>query len=89
MSTIQGELKTWLKRNGFKDETGVDIGKECNGYLRKNDRHYRIRREEHIYGETKFKLGEWVVDVSDKDFDRWANSLEKTISLDAFMQGGA
>lgn len=87
MSAIQGKLKTWLKRNGFRDDRNREIRKKCSGYLRKGDRHYRIRREEHIYGETKFKLGEWVVDVSDKDFDRWANSLEETISLATFLKG--
>lgn len=75
----RSEIKTWFKRNRFKCGRqsiifgAVPIIKIWNDpfrkhwqYCDKGGRHYRIR---------KIETG-WVVDTSDLDFDRWANSTE-------------
>ena len=60
-------IKTWFKRNGFKVKYGA-FRREWK-YCYKGGRHYRIRNNEK--GASGF-----VVDTSDLDFDRWANSTE-------------
>ena len=76
---MNSKLKTALKRNKFKGE-GVR-GKrkpmrESNGYLVRGNKRFRIRP---IAG---------LVDICDdaQDFDRWANSTSRTISLDEFCK---
>ena len=61
-------IKTWFKRNCFKPDGGGAFRK-CWQYCHKDGRHYRIRANEP--GVDGF-----VVDISDLDFDRWANSTE-------------
>jgi hypothetical protein len=68
MSTVNSKLKNWLKRNGFKGE-GKPL-RACNGYIERDNRKFRIRGN--------------LVDVGDLDFDRWANSKERTIELSDF-----
>jgi hypothetical protein len=71
-------IKTFFKRNKFKPDYGNfrDNWMYCN----KNGRHYRVRNN------TPNK--EWVVDISDMDFDRWANSTEiNAMSILDFMKG--
>lgn len=63
----KSKIKTWFKRNGFKPEYGAFRAQWM--YCYKGMRHYRIRCNE--LGVTGF-----VVDTSDLDFDRWANSTE-------------
>ncbi len=60
-------IKTWFKRNGFKPDYGSFRANWQ--YCQKNGRRYRIRANEQ--GVAGF-----VVDTSDLDFDRWANSTE-------------
>lgn len=70
-------IKTKLKRNGFK------VGRAFFGFdccvCKKGNRFYRFRFWSHPQ----------EVDVSDTDFDRWANSTERTVLLDEFMKGEA
>jgi len=60
-------IKTWFKRNGFKADWGSF--RSNWRYCHKDGRHYRIRNNES-------SITGYVVDTSDKDFDRWANSIE-------------
>lgn len=64
------ELKTRLKRIGFKIKR--DFFK-YDGITQKGNRLYRFR----------WWSGEFLVDIScpKNDFDRWANSTEKTVSV--------
>jgi len=63
----KSQIKTWFKRNGFKADYGAFRSNWT--YCNKDGRHYRIRKNEQ--GVSGF-----VVDTSDLDFDRWANSTE-------------
>ena len=75
MSVINSVTKTWLKRNGFVCEgTPRTSMRECNGYLERSGRKFRIRGD--------------VVDIGELllTFDRWANSTEQTISLNEFKR---
>lgn len=72
---MNSKLKTWLKRNGFIGEGSKGSRqpmRECNGYVVRKGRHYRIRGD--------------VVDIGERTetFDRWANSTERTIPLVEF-----
>ena len=72
---MNSKLKTWLKRNGFKCEGHPRKPmRECNGYLERSGRKFRIRDN--------------LVDIGEKfeTFDRWANSIERTATLDDFMK---
>lgn len=65
--TNKSKIKTWFKRNGFKPDYGAF--RADWQYCNKGGRHYRIRsNEDGVEG--------FVVDTSDLDFDRWANSTE-------------
>lgn len=70
---MNSKLKTWLKRNGFRCEAKQPM-RSCNGYVERSGRKFRIR--------------DGVVDIGEKfeTFDRWANSTERTISLEEFMK---
>jgi hypothetical protein len=60
-------IKTYFKRNGYKPDRG---NFRANWqYCHKAGRHYRIR-------DNEKGVDGWVVDISDLDFDRWANSTE-------------
>ncbi len=75
MSIINSSLKTWLRRNGFKAEYKSSRGmRGCNGCLVRNGRRFRIRGDVVDIGE--------LVDT----FDRWANSIERTIPLTDFLK---
>ena len=60
----KSSIKTYFKRNGYKPDHG---NFRTNwSYCNRKGRYYRIR--------NNTPDGNWVVDVSDLDFDRWANS---------------
>lgn len=72
---ISSSLKTWLKRNGFKGEGKPRQPiRETKGYVERSGRKFRIRAD--------------VVDISEPipDFDRWANSTERTVTLEEFKK---
>lgn len=66
------DLKTMLRRKGFS----VDRNPWKNNIVRKGNRIYRLR----------YWANEFLVDISCLDFDRWANSCEKTITFKEFIQ---
>lgn len=71
-------IKTWFRRNGFKPH-----GKGANW---RNLRLYQtLKRGNRLY-RVKFKKGE--VDISEpiEAFDRWANSIEKSMLIPDFME---
>ena len=77
----RSSIKTWLRRNKFKP---VGYGNNWRsvfkyGSLCKKGRLYRIR----------YNL-EWLIDIGEKKetFDRWANSIEITVTLVFFMRHG-
>jgi hypothetical protein len=73
MSDISSSLKTWLRRNRFKGEGVPAVPlRECTGYVVRSNRRFRIRGNEVDIGETH------------ATFDRWANSTERTVSLEEF-----
>ena len=61
-------IKTWFKRNGFKPDGGGAFRRDWD-YCHKDGRHYRIR-------DNEKGVDGFVVDTSDLDFDKWANSVE-------------
>jgi len=67
MKMNKSKIKTWFKRNGFKPDCGAF--RAHWQYCNKDGRHYRIRNNEEGFDG-------FVVDTSDLDFDRWANSTE-------------
>ena len=74
----KSSIKTWFKRRGFKSDGGNF--RSNWQYCHKAGRHYRIRDNTEMVG------GRWVVDVSDLDFDRWANSTERhAVPLEEFI----
>ena len=97
---LPSKVKTFLKRNGFKGSRGWRLSKTrwqeshrtrlmyTYGYVERSDRNFRVRKESYVYGPTEFAEGAWIVDISCKreDFDRWANSCERTITLEDFMR---
>ena len=65
----RSSIKTFFKRNGFKPDSRYSTMRAYRlAYCHKNGRHYRIR--------NNTESGNWCVDVSDLNFDRWANSTE-------------
>lgn len=77
MSLMNSKTKTWLKRNGFRGEGKPRKAmRECNGYVERSGRKFRIR------------LSDGVADIGEpiSSFARWANSCEKTISLEQFFK---
>ena len=72
---MNSKLKTWLRRNGFRCEANQPM-RSCKGYVERSGRKFRIRPFD------------GVVDIGETfdTFDRWANSTERTISLDEFKQ---
>ena len=68
-------FKTWLWRHGFRKDRAVFSGWNCD--FRRGNRRFRLR-----YNTTVTS----VVDLSDLDFDRWANSTEETLTLTQFME---
>ena len=74
--SVSSKLKTWLKRNGFKCECRQPM-RSCNGYVEKGGRKFRFRERDGLVdiGEPK------------ETFDRWANSTEKTVTLEEFAGG--
>jgi hypothetical protein len=66
-------IKTKLKRNGFKVNRAF-YGREC--VCEKGGRLYRFR----------FWSNPQMVDMSDTNFDRWANSTERSVLLGEFMK---
>lgn len=77
----KSSIKTWFKRNGFKPDGGSF--RQNWQYCHKNGRHYRARYNSSTEAKIILRgvvvkdepIG-WVVDISDLDFDRWANSTE-------------
>ena len=73
-------IKTWFSRRGFKP---AGYGSNSRNWFSKNracrwkGRLFRIRKVD----------GQWQVDVSEPiaQFDRWANSTERTVALKCFM----
>jgi len=63
----KSDIKTYFKRNGYKPDHGSFRANWQ--YCHKDGRHYRIR-------DNEKGVDGWVVDISDLDFDRWANSCE-------------
>jgi hypothetical protein len=76
----KSSIKTYFKRHGYKPEHGsFRVNWQ---YCHKNGRHYRIRKNEP-------SIDGWVVDISDLDFDRWANSTEvHAVPFEIFIQNG-
>ena len=75
------EFKTWLWRHGFRKDRAVFSGWNCD--FRRGNRRFRLRyRMTVTMPDTVYA----VVDVSDLDFDRWANSTEETLTLQQFME---
>jgi hypothetical protein len=74
----KSSIKTYFKRHGYKPDHGsFRVNWQ---YCHKNGRHYRIRKNEP-------SIDGWVVDVSDLDFDRWANSTEvHAVPFEIFIQ---
>lgn len=68
-------FKTWLWRHRFRKDRAVFSGWNCE-FCRGN-RRFRLRYQTMVTA---------VVDVSDTDFDRWANSTEETLTLKQFME---
>ncbi len=82
-------FKTWLWRHGFHKDRAVFTRWNCD--FRRGNRRFRLRYRttvtmpdiEHLQHNTTVTA---VVDVSDEDFDRWANSTEVTLTLAQFME---
>lgn len=72
-------VKTWFARHGFKPagfrSNSRNWFSHSRRVCRRAGRFFRIRKTD----------GQWVVDISDLEFDRWANSTEKTVTLHEFM----
>lgn len=71
----RNKLKTLLKRNGYKVRRDFFKWGAC--VCTKGQRHYRFR----WWGEEGF-----VVDISALDFDRWANSVERTVPFQQWLK---
>lgn len=69
------EFKTWLWRHGFRKDRAVFSGWNCEFY--RGNRRFRLRYS---------MVVTTVIDFSDLDFDRWANSTEETLTLTQFME---
>ena len=83
---MKSEIKTFLKRNGFKGEGFAGNRtpiRSCRGYVERNNRKFRIRHANCMDKSTPI-----VVDVGETidKFDRWANSVERTISINDFFK---
>jgi hypothetical protein len=75
-------FKTLLKRLRYK--IARDFFKNSEGVVRHGSRLYRFRYwGDHYTGDTTF-----VVDISCPigDFDRWANSIERTITFTEWLR---
>ena len=82
----KSKLKTWLRKNKFKKTHGDNRNIIKYGVVKKNNRFFRFRTNEHEFsgGEKR-----WTVDVScmTDDFDRCANRTEEhAIPLKDFMK---
>ena len=71
----RNRLKTLLKRRGYKVDRRFFKWGVC--VCTKGQRHYRFR----WWADEGF-----VVDISDLDFDRWANSVERTIAFETWRE---
>lgn len=69
------KLKTLLKRSGYKVKRHFFKWGVC--VCMKGKRNYRFR----WWADEGF-----VVDISDLDFDRWANSVERTILFETWRR---
>ena len=84
------EFKTWLWRHGVRKDRAVFTRWNCDFY--RGNRRFRLRYRttitmpdiEHL--QQVDGLITAVVDFSDLDFDRWANSTEETLTLTQFME---
>jgi hypothetical protein len=75
MKKLSSGMKTWLKRNGFVGEGKPPTPmRASNGYVDRNMRKFRIRES-----TNEVDIGELK-----ETFDRWANSRERTISIEEF-----
>ena len=74
-------FKTWLWRHGFRKYRAVFSRWNCE-FFRGNQR-FRLRYRMTV---TMPDTVTAVVDVSDEDFDRWANSKLETLTLAQFME---
>lgn len=71
----RNKLKTMLKRRGYSVRRDFFKWGVC--ICTKGRRFYRLR----WWSDEGF-----VVDISDLDFDRWANSVERTIPFDEWRE---
>lgn len=71
---LSSDLKTWLRRNGFVNEGIRTPMRECYGYVKRSGRNFRVRQS-----VNEVDIGEMY-----EMFDRWANSTERTISIEEF-----
>lgn len=80
------EFKTLLKRQGY-DVSRTFYKRGCIAKL--GDRLYRFRWWGTLIGSGDETDGAFVVDISCPidDFDRWANSVDDTISIDTWLKG--
>ena len=69
------DFKTWLWRHGFRKDRAVFSRWNCDFY--RGNQRFRLRYRTTVTA---------VVDVSDEDFDRWANSTKVTLTLAQFME---
>lgn len=69
-------LKTKMRRAGFRTEVRKESWRKYWMYCRAHGRRYRVR------------WGHGVVDIGETydSFDRWANSTERTLSIEEFVQ---
>ena len=75
----KSSIKTWFRRNGFVQDGYGSTWRADWQYCHRGGIHYRIRNNEpDIKG--------YVVDISDDDFDRWANSTKiHAMPVDEFL----
>lgn len=79
------EFKTFLKRKGF--EVPRDFYKR-GSIAKRDNRLYRFRWWSHTYKNGNYSFPtSFKVDISEpvQNFDRWANSTEKTITFEEFL----
>ena len=84
----RSKIKTWMKRNRFK-HIGWGSTPRMDPFrnswqCRDSGVIFRIRNN-HTIGTNHVNFG-IVVDVGDRDFDRWANSTQCTIPFQVFVQ---
>lgn len=79
MEMNKSKIKTWFKRNRM-----VHVGWGSTPRMTVLRNSWKCRDSGRMF-RVRFYEGEFVVDVGDGDFDRWANSTECTIPFDRFI----